>query len=315
MKKIKLFLPGMSILLSIVSGVVLVGAAIQCVPVYAAESNTIPNYRLAISPTQQRFDTFEPGKTYSDFFAVKNTGKKTFNFEISFTPYSILDEHYSIDYDLVTRYSEIVDWLDVDIRKGTVDPDQEVIINYTVKVPDNAHGGAQQGVIMVTMTDIDEETGNIEAVRRLGYIIYGNVSGDITQTAKIIENKIPGFLFQAPIYAESVVENTGNIYSRAEYTLQVFPLFSNEEIYTNEEEPSKEIIFPETKRYNKIEWEGSPQLGIFKVRQTVKLFDVVSTEEKLVIICPIWFLFICLLVLFIIIFSIINHVRNRNEER
>ncbi len=148
----------------------------------------------------------------------------------------------------------------------------------------------------------------------MGYLIYGNVDGEITKTGKVLENKVPSFLFNPPIMGTSVVENTGNVYTVAKYTLQVFPLFSDEEVYTNEEEPEDNVIFPETKRYNEVTWEGAPHLGIFKVRQTVKIFDDESVTEKIVFLCPLWFLFITLLLIFLTIFWIVSRVFRRKRE-
>lgn len=281
--------------------------------VYADEGSV--DYRLAITPTQKGFGTIEPGETYSDKFKVKNTGQEPFDFEITFAPYSVEGEEYSANYDRETKYTDIVKWLTVDVDKGTVNPGGEAEITYSFTVPEDAHGGAQLGTIMIAMGDnADDSKGGLKAIRRLGYIVYGNVDGEIIQTGKVLENKIPGFIFTSPITATSLVENTGNIYTAATYKLQVFPLFGDEEVYTNEEEPEKNIIFPETKRFYTASWEGAPQLGIFRVRQTVKIFDDESVVEKLVFICPIWFLFIVLLIIFVAIFWIVSRIRGRHKE-
>lgn len=299
-----------TIAIAIIAAVVLANCSSFCAQ--AVEEKT-PAYRLGIIPTQNNMGLLEPGKTYDGEFKVKNTGRNKTEYRIDISPYSVEGEDYQPVYDKPSSYTEISDWIKVSKKSGKLEPGSEDIIQYTVSIPNEAQGGAQSAVVVIEMINPNsgENSTAVEIVQQLGYIIYGNVDGDIIETANIVENKIPSFLFKAPIYAESVVENTGNVYSNAEYTLQVFPLFSDEEVYTTEEDPSKEVIFPETKRYNKVTWEGSPQLGIYRVRQTVKLFDQTSTEEKLVFICPLWFLFICVAVLFIILFSIIHRLRHR----
>ncbi len=280
---------------------------------FADESSV--DYRLSITPTQKSFGTIKPGETYSDKFKVKNTGREPFDFSISFAPYNVEGQEYTANYDKATKYNDIADWLSVDIEHGTVAAGDETEITYSFTVPEGTHGGAQLGTIMITMNDSNDKTdGGVETVRRLGYLVFGNVDGEITTTAKILENKIPSFIFTPPITATSLVENTGNVYTGATYSLQVFPLFSDEEVYTNEEEPDKNIIFPETKRFYTTSWEGAPQLGIFRVRQTIKIFDEVSTVEKLVFLCPIWFLFIIVLIIFVAIFWIVSRIRGRNKE-
>lgn len=309
MKKIKKFMLAIVALMMTILGV----SVLPNKPVYADEASA--DYRLGITPTQKGFGTVQPGDSFSETFKVKNTGQQPFEFAITFAPYSVESETYSANYTKITRYTEIADWLSVDRESGTVQPGEEAEITYTVSIPSDAHGGAQAGVIMVSMGDTEQDnSGGLEAIRQLGYIVYANVDGEITTTGKILENKIPGFIFTPPITATSLVENTGNVYTNASYSLQVFPLFSDEEVYTNEESPENSVVFPETKRFFTASWEGAPQLGIFRVRQTVKIFDEVSTVEKLVFLCPIWFLFIVVLIIFVAIFWIVSRIRGRNKE-
>lgn len=274
-----------------------------------------PEFRMDIYPAQKDLETVKPGDSYSDKFTLENSGKQDFNYEVSFTPYSVKGENYEPDYDEITQYSDIVNWISVDSDSGKLASGEKIEISYSIDIPSDAHGGAQSGVIMVTMKPNSEnESTGVVAERRLGYIVFCNVDGVIVKTGKILENKIPGFLFNPPIYASTIVENIGNVYTRAKYSLQVFPLFSDEEVYTNEENPNNSVIFPETKRMNQIQWEGAPQLGIFRVKSTVKIFDEESVTEKLVFLCPIWFLFIVILLIFCIIFWIVSRIFRRRKE-
>ncbi len=279
--------------------------------VFAAEDD-IPDYRLAITPTQKNWENFEPGESYDGLFKIRNTGKYDFDFVVTLSPYSVESETYNPNFDIETQYTEITDWIELEHDNGAVRAGEEVELRYRINVPVNAHGGMQSATIMISMRGAEDS--NVQAVRRLGYLIYGNVDGDVIKTGKVIENKIPSFLFNPPITATSVVENTGNVYTVAQYSLQVFPLFSDEEIYTNEETPEGNVVFPETKKLNTISWEGAPQLGIFKVRQTVKIFDEESATEKIVFLCPLWFLFIVILLIFCIIFWIVSRIIKRKKE-
>lgn len=280
-----------------------------------AHAADIPAYRIGITPTQQALGTIEPGEEYSGTFKVRNSGQNHVGFKISFSPYTITNENYEPSFTEETKYTAISRWITTDIEEGELDSGQETEVHYTVSIPENAAGGAQAATIIVTMVDNLSSSGNaIETVQQVGYLIFGNVNGDVIETGKIIDHKVPSFLFQPPIFSSSMVENTGNVYTNATYKLQVFPLFSDEEIYTNEETPENSIVFPETKRYHEAKWEGSPQLGIFKVRSTVKIFDEESVVEKLVFLCPIWFLFIVILLIFLIIFWIVSRIIKRRKE-
>ncbi len=283
--------------------------------VYAVEKQDRVEFRMDIYPAQKNLGEIKPGSTHSGSFTIENTGAHDFEYEISFAPYSVEGEDYDPNYEKETQYTDLVKWIKTDTDSGLIEAGQKVEIKYDVQIPSGAHGGAQAAVIMVTMKpDSYNENTGVQAIRRLGYLIYGNVDGEITKTGKVLENKVPSFLFNPPIMGTSVVENTGNVYTVAKYTLQVFPLFSDEEVYTNEEEPEDNVIFPETKRYNEVTWEGAPHLGIFKVRQTVKIFDDESVTEKIVFLCPLWFLFIVLLLIFLTIFWIVSRVFKRKRE-
>lgn len=290
----------------------IVSSLVCVLPVYADD---VPSYRIGIAPSQRGFGIMNPGESYSDTFVVKNTGKEATKYSISITPYVVETENYEPNYTTQNQYTEITDWITVNKIAGELDAGEQEEISYTINVPSDIHGGAQAATIMVTMETENNNDGTaVQTVRQVGYVVYGNVDGDIIETGKVLENKVPSFLFNPPIYGTSVVENTGNVYTRATYKLQVFPLFSDEEVYTNEEKPEASIIFPETKRYNEIKWEGAPQLGIFKVRQTVKIFDDETVTEKIVFLCPLWFLFVAILLVFLIIFWIFSRIFKRRRE-
>lgn len=272
-------------------------------------------HHLGVTPTQSDLGTIEPGKSYSSSFKIKNRGSSASEYEIDFAPYSVRGERYEPVYDEESVYTEIASWINVSKGSGELSAGAEEEITFTVQVPENAHGGAQSAIIVIRLKNDGQSSGTaVNTVQQLGYIVFGNVDGEITKTGKVLENKVPSFLFNPPIMGTSVVENTGNVYTVAKYTLQVFPLFSDEEVYTNEEEPEDNVIFPETKRYNEVTWEGAPHLGIFKVRQTVKIFDDEGVTEKIVFLCPLWFLFIVLLLIFLTIFWIVSRVFKRKRE-
>ena len=280
----------------------------------ASAADDKPEYKIAISPSIDDLEELKPGTQRTGSFKVFNEGTKDFEYEISFAPYSVKTESYEPSFTEENQYTDLQKWITVDAAEGNIAAGGEKVINYTVEVPEVFHGGMQSAAILVTMRNSQEQSGNISAIRQIAYILFGNVDGEITKTGQVLENKVPSFLFNPPIIGTSLVENTGNVYTRATYKLQVFPLFSDEEVYTNEETPDNSIIFPETKRYNEIKWDGAPQLGIFRVRQTVAIFDSESVEEKLVFLCPLWFLFVAILLIFLIIFWIVSRIFKRKRE-
>lgn len=279
-------------------------------PVFAEDR---PDYRLQVSPSKLDLD-LTPGKKIEASFQVQNTGNKEFDFKVEVTPYTVVDEEYEPNYGDESNYTDLVKWVTFSQTEGSVEPDGSVKIDVTIDVPKDVPAGGQYAAVMVS---VDRGAGDgddgaaIGMTQRIGLIMYSTVDGNTRKEGKVIENKIPMFRFQPPIAATSLIENTGNVHATATYTLQVFPLFGSEEVYSNEDNPETRVILPETKRYNEVTWDGAPSLGIFKVRQTIDFLGKESVTEKIVFLCPIWFLFIILLLIFAIIFWIVSRVRGR----
>lgn len=312
MKKISKLLVGFVAAISLLA-IPALSITLSSSSAYAVDER--PAYRMDITPGQDNLKDLKPGDVRTGKFSVENTGTEDFSFSVDFTPYSVEGEDYDPNYEKETQYNDIAKWMTTDITEATVKSGEEVFINYTIKVPADAHGGLQAGVIMVTMQNADnQESTGFEAIKRLGFLVFGNVDGNISKNAKILENNIPGIIINPDLQVSSLVENNGNVYGVAEYKVQIFPLFSDEEVYTNEEKPEQNVIFPETKRYNAITWEETPSLGIYRVRQTVKLFDEESIVEKLVFIIPLWLIIVILVIIFLAVFWIVSRIHSRKKK-
>ena len=117
----------------------------------------------------------------------------------------------------------------------------------------------------------DDSNKFISSNGRLAMHVYSIISGKSRNEGNVISNETPTFHMSSPISASSLVENTGNVHTDAEYIMRVFPLFSDEEVYSTKDDPATARILPETRHFNTIYWEGSPKVGIFNVEQTVIL--------------------------------------------
>ena len=266
---------------------------------------------LQVSPSKQQLGGLEPGEVREGSFKVQNIGAGAFDFKVYASSYEVKGENYDPVFDGAKDGLKIANWFTFSQDTGHLESDTEVTINYTIRVPQNAPGGGQYGAIMVETVKENDDKSNIQAISRVGMVIYSHINGEINRCTRILENKLPSFLFNPPIFGETRVENCGNVDAELSVSLKVFPFFSNEEIYTNEEKPTTLNTLPATKRYHKELWTNSPAIGIFNVEQVIKYGSETKTERKLVIVCPVWL--IVLIVLFIL--SIIFWLVARNRER
>lgn len=287
-------------------------AFITNTPVAAADT---PDYRMQVSPSFAEIEEMQPGKSYDGVFKVQNTGGKDLDYAITITPYSVKDDKYALDSDTETAYTQMKDWITLSQDSGKLSPNDAEEIKYTIRVPQDAPAGGQYALINIRLVqENDSNSGaTITANKQIGFRLLGEIEGNTRRTGKVTEQNIPSILFNPPISATSVVENTGNTHITASSVLRVFPLFSNEEVYTNEDSPYEVTVLPETSRYNSISWDDAPHLGIFRVEQTVTIADDTQTIKKTVFLCPIWLIFIILLIIFCVIFWIFSRIKNRNR--
>lgn len=281
---------------------------------------------MHVSPPNQRMILI-PGEKYTDSLVVSNANDSTrdLKYELSIGSFSenggenSKDDYGTVDHISISSYNQIMNWITLDREGGTVAPNGKEVVSYTINVPENAPAGGQYATILVKdVTDKDAPSdGNIKIGNTLqfGHIIYAEVAGETKQEGSILENNVPTFIFSTPLTVSSMVENKGNVHTDAEYTLEITPLFSNEEVYTNAEEPRTSLILPETKRYVAQTWDDAPMFGIFKVKQTVKLFGDVSTVEKTVIICPLWLLLVIVFVVVAVVVWLITRSKSRKKRK
>lgn len=288
---------------------------------------------LSMTPMKQAVSLI-PGSEYTSRVSIyqQGNGEKKLHYSASIVPLTVNDDNnnYSAVFDKASEYTDIVNWVTLTDGANTVDAGgavegyvnfgETVDLIYTINVPTNARGGGHYFAVLARAIPDDNADGSVMISDSIAIasVVYVEVSGDINISGSIRENDFPSFLLNPPITTSFVATNEGNTHSEIIYYMQVFPLFSDEEIYTTEEDPNSVYVLPGTTRYVKQTWDKTPAVGIFKVRQTV-YYDSTDTEpsvtEKLVIVCPVWLLFLILFVIIAIIIWIVMRVRSRGKNK
>lgn len=282
----------------------------------------VPKTTVQVSPMSQRL-VLVPGETIETSIKVSNPNDAERNLDYSVSVGSFSqheadgskDDYGGVDTETVTVYNQIMDWIALEKTSGSVAPNGTDVIPFRITVPTDVPAGGQYATIIVKdNTQYANNDGNvsIRSVAQIASIIYAEVAGETRNTGEIKENNITGFLMNNTLEATSMVKNTGNVHTNASYVLQVWPMFSDEEICTNEEEPGESLVMPETERYH-TESCKLPTVGIFRAKQTVKIFGETSIVEKTIIVCPIWLLFIIIFVVFALIFYFVARAKARKK--
>ena len=273
--------------------------------VYAATS-------ITISPLHQT-KILVPGKTESGSFIVANpaSNDETLEYEILIKPFWT-DDNNEVDFSAHEDYGLIADWITIDEPTGSVEPNDNVEVTFKINVPEDAPAGGQYASLIVRAKPIQGQM--ISQVFEMAHLVYAEVAGETIHGGEISEPVLPGFLISGNISGGATVKNTGNVHSYATHILQIFPLFSDEEVFTNEENPQENLIMPDANRYTGVTWNETPSVGIFRVKYSVSFEGVKKEIDKLVIVCPLWLLFLILLALFLLIFKIVWG-KNRKSDK
>lgn len=286
-------------------------------PAAWADENKIS---MSLSPMKQSI-VLNPGDTYHGSFKIVNPNSSTSDLE-----YEIEQKSFYVDEDYGTTFDEedspIVGWTTLNSDdSGILKPNSNTDVKFTINVPESAAAGGQYEAFLVKTKKGDAEDdkmqsgAGIQEQLIMAHLVFAEITGDVTRQGEIISVDVPSFLLSGKITASSAIKNTGNIHGEAEYKLQIFPLFSNEEIFTNEEEPDSHIILPDRTLYNETVWNDTPSVGIFNVVYTVDFEGVTTQVSKMVIICPIWLLFIIIFVVVALIIWIVLKVRSHGKNK
>ena len=280
--------------------------AFVCLASFTTKNAHAANAMFQVSPMHQII-SLTPGETYYGTFKVTNPEQSDadFYYQLSVLPFHV-DDSYEVIFENNGDYNQIVDWLQLEWNEGTIPPNETHQIRFKINVPEDAPAGGQYAAIKVSSKLGTADDGGVSIQNRyeIAHIIYAEVAGETKRQGDITDVSVPSFLFSGNITGSARIKNTGNVHSNVASTLQVFPLFSKEEVFTNEEDPKIGTILPETERTTVLTWEETPSIGIFHVIYNVEYEGVESKVDKMVIVCPLWLLFLIILALFLLIFKI-----------
>ena len=298
---------------------ILMGTLMSFMVAVVGETTAYASVSLNVAPMHQKI-VLMPGESYEGSFTVSNAASndEALHYGTSVMPF-YLDDSNSVVFEKNDNYNQIVDWITVKNGTGSLAPNSSEIIRYSIDVPENAPAGGQYAMIKVGSVNPDTLSSgnsvNIDITYGVGYLIYAEVTGATERRGEIIEADVPGFIFDGNITASSSIKNTGNVHGIAKYTLQIFPLFSSEEVFTNEEEPATRTIIPEQTIYNETVWDKTPVFGVFNVIYNVEYEGATAQVKKMVIKCPIWLLFIIIFAIVALIIWLVLRAKNRGNKR
>lgn len=290
-------------------------------PAQATESGHLI---MSINPSEQEID-LKPGTSQSGSVTVYNVGSDTFSFDVEAASYQTVNDDYDPDFNTENSYTKLKNWISFPETHFTVEPDHAVEVKFQIDVPEDVAGGGQYAAIFFRASDPTVSDDNpIQLVAQLASLIYGHIDGDeLRIEGELSRHSLPSLMLGDEFKATSVFENTGNVDFRVTETLTIRDLFTNREVMNpNSATDNGQLVgtieatvLPGTSRTINMFWQDAPQLGFFRVTQTIAYLDENLTIEKVVFICPIWLVVLVGIFVVLIIIWIISRIRARRQNQ
>ena len=274
---------------------------------------------FSVTPMNRMVDLV-PGETYTYSITILNPVNSTENldYRVYAAPYSVVTEGYDVDVATKTNYTRMADWITISEPTGTLAPNQQKELEFTITVPENAPGGGQYAAIIVGADNENKTYDNmgVTNVLEIASVIYAKVDGEIIHKGEVLENNVPEFTFDPKINVSFLMNNEGNMHEMASITIKATNVFTNEIIASAElgNGVYTEIVMPDTQRFVSEEITELPMVGIINVQQNIYYNGETSTVEKNVIICPAWLLGLVILTVVAIIASIMRSIVRHKKK-
>ena len=275
---------------------------------------------LTVSPATTSV-SLKPGASVDYTLVVDNEKEDNLDITVYAAPYSIQNEDYDVDFETETPRTQLSRWIEFVNADGSVTKEYKTTVPaktksnivYRVNIPEDIPAGGQYASIFVQTGDDAKplETSGLQAVSRVGVVVYGRSNGETDERAEITETSIPAFLLSGPVSASTLVKNLGNTDIEVNYSFTVTSIVGAE-LYHSE---GKEPILPDASRRMKQQWENSQPMGLFRVTYRIETLGEVKEISKLVVILPIYMIILALFILTLLIIWIIILIRKRRERK
>lgn len=282
--------------------------SLAAAPTYAetADANSV---QMTLSPTKTKL-ALDPGESKQGTFRIINTGKGEFSFKVYASPYQVTNEKYDPTFNVETNRTQIARWITVPGEEYTLQAGAETEVPYTVNVPKDVPSGGQYAVIFAETTSDSADNTSIVAKKRIGMLLYGNISGDTREQGEIASWEMLGWQHTAPLTAQYRVKNTGNTDFAVTTQMTVRNIWGGE-VYASEE--VENTVLPDTTRAVELTWDKAG-VGLYKVSTSVKYLDKSQADERLVLVMSPVLAVIIVVVIVLVIGGAVYAARKRRKR-
>lgn len=250
---------------------------------------------ITISPAQQRYQV-DAGKEHSGEMKVINNGKTAYDFIVYARPYSVQGETYEPDFQSTPKNADIYGWVRFEKTDYHLEPDEEVIVKYSINIPADATPGGHYGVIFAeTQPSEAAQANSVIRKKRVGSIIYATVNGSYETKGEALDSEIPFWQVEPPLRVSMRAKNTGNTDFSDKTVMTVKDVFGNVKFRIEKEL----LVLPKTTRKIDMEWKNANWFGLYNVETSQEILGKTTTSSGYILMMP-RYLPIILLVIIVI---------------
>lgn len=280
-------------------------------------------YAFTLMPMSKEV-SLSPGQVYRGSIMVTNPAdaEGDLHYSVVVSPYSVVDESYTVDFETASDWSKMVDWITVEEPEGVVAPNGKKEIFYTITVPADAPSGGQYAMLGVRSGGNSDDGDGVAVnnIFEMGSIIYARIAGETRHEGEILSNTIPGFVTNGVATAGAVITNAGNVHETAQVTITIKNAINGQMVFPvgDDENVFNELIMPESTRYITRKLDSLPMLGVFEVTQDIAYLGGESEfahHTVTMIVCPLWFLFLAILTVGAIIGGFAGTIYRHRKKR
>lgn len=248
-----------------------------------------PEESITLSPVNKRYQ-LDAGATKQDQMTIINDGKIGYDFIVYARPYGVTGETYNPTFTTTSSNADAYKWVQFEKSTYHLEPNQTVVVNFTVRVPANAAPGGHYGVLFAeTQPSATPDATSVARKKRVGSILYATVKGTYQMGGESLGHSLSFLQFRTPdstLKASSTIKNTGNADFIDAITFRVKDVFGNVKYEQAKESP----VLPGTTRVIPLEWTNAPWFGLYNVEINSSFLDKQTKHSGYVLLTPPWLL-------------------------
>ncbi|MCL2001908.1 DUF916 domain-containing protein [Candidatus Saccharibacteria bacterium] len=285
-------------------------AALSAVGVLALGGSALARRQMTVSPPDAPMIVLEAGMVQTGDFKVANSGTETIDIVVQPTAMCVNDNyHFMFEGCDAASSTTMQRWITATAEKTTLQPGEETTVNYTITVPTSGlPGGSQHAAVTVSFAGAED---SLQARYTLAHKMFAFNPIGARLDYKLASVKVDRIQFKRPLSARAQAKNDGNIdfFIRSNITVSTL---GGKEVHKGEH---NHVVMPGTTRGIQASWDGSPHLGLFKVKYDVVLESVdgrtleTKTIERTVLAMPLFMFVIILVVIAALVVFLVMRVK------